>query len=384
MPAVCPAQVRVGRCAGPSPRREAADGEPDPDRPARTRVLLAALLAVALLAGGAGWWVVRDDGSAADVAAGLGSTGRRGLLPRRRAGDPRRRARQPHLVAGGGRDRPRGARTHLVLYRSVGAKGSPSRSPGPSPCRPASRRRAAGRSSRGARHDGDGRHVRALAHHAAGPGPLLHEPDPAGARHLPPARIRRRRQRLRGLGTPGPHPYLLGESAGRAMTDIVSAARELDDRVSGTWLAAGHSQGGQAALFTAQSVDGYARTSTCRASRRSLRPRSCAGPSRPRSGTTSTARPSSARCSHPPPRSRGAARPGLQRPRRRPAAPARGPVPRGAVRAGLLRGVRTGDLVRPGVGLTEVERVVADNDASALTPRCPSSSSRARPTRRCR
>lgn len=60
-----------------------------------------------------------------------------------------------------------------------------------------------------------------------------------------------------GLGTPGPHPYLMGESAGRAMTDIVSAARELDDGVSGTWLAAGHSQGGQAALFTAASVGEY-------------------------------------------------------------------------------------------------------------------------------
>lgn len=60
-----------------------------------------------------------------------------------------------------------------------------------------------------------------------------------------------------GLGTPGPHPYLMGTSAGRSMVDVVAAAREIDPGVSGRWLAAGHSQGGQAALFTASVADGY-------------------------------------------------------------------------------------------------------------------------------
>ena len=54
-----------------------------------------------------------------------------------------------------------------------------------------------------------------------------------------------------GLGTPGPHPYLVGPSEARGVIDIVGAARALDRRVGRTWVAAGHSQGGQAALFAA-------------------------------------------------------------------------------------------------------------------------------------
>ncbi len=54
-----------------------------------------------------------------------------------------------------------------------------------------------------------------------------------------------------GLGTPGPHPYLVGDSEARAVIDSVRAARQLPgignaDRYA-VW---GHSQGGQAALFT--------------------------------------------------------------------------------------------------------------------------------------
>lgn len=60
-----------------------------------------------------------------------------------------------------------------------------------------------------------------------------------------------------GLGTPGPHPYLMGQSAGAAMTDIVLAARELVPDLSNRYVAMGHSQGGQAALFTSRFTDGY-------------------------------------------------------------------------------------------------------------------------------
>lgn len=62
-----------------------------------------------------------------------------------------------------------------------------------------------------------------------------------------------------GLGTPGPHPYLVGESQGRAVLDSVRAAHELelgfelDDRYS-IW---GHSQGGHAALFAGQLAADY-------------------------------------------------------------------------------------------------------------------------------
>jgi pimeloyl-ACP methyl ester carboxylesterase len=54
-----------------------------------------------------------------------------------------------------------------------------------------------------------------------------------------------------GLGTPGPHPYLIGESEGRSVLDIVQAARQLDPRIGRRFLIAGHSQGGHAALFAA-------------------------------------------------------------------------------------------------------------------------------------
>ena len=54
-----------------------------------------------------------------------------------------------------------------------------------------------------------------------------------------------------GLGTVGPHPWLLGPSEGRGMIDIVRAAKKLDSKVSTKWISTGHSQGGHAALFAA-------------------------------------------------------------------------------------------------------------------------------------
>jgi pimeloyl-ACP methyl ester carboxylesterase len=56
---------------------------------------------------------------------------------------------------------------------------------------------------------------------------------------------------FQGLGTPGPHPYLVGESEGRGVLDIVSAARQLVPSIGKKFLIAGHSQGGQSALFAA-------------------------------------------------------------------------------------------------------------------------------------
>ncbi len=54
-----------------------------------------------------------------------------------------------------------------------------------------------------------------------------------------------------GLGTPGPHPYLVGHSEGRGVLDIVRAARKLDPSIGKRFAIAGHSQGGQSALFAA-------------------------------------------------------------------------------------------------------------------------------------
>ena len=63
-----------------------------------------------------------------------------------------------------------------------------------------------------------------------------------------------------GLGTPGDHPYLIGDSEGRGVVDIVQAARSLDSRLSKNYVIAGHSQGGQAALFAAQGASKWARS----------------------------------------------------------------------------------------------------------------------------
>jgi len=54
-----------------------------------------------------------------------------------------------------------------------------------------------------------------------------------------------------GLGTPGEHPYLIGEVEARGAIDMVRAAHQVDSNLSRDWLAMGHSQGGQAAIYTA-------------------------------------------------------------------------------------------------------------------------------------
>jgi pimeloyl-ACP methyl ester carboxylesterase len=62
-----------------------------------------------------------------------------------------------------------------------------------------------------------------------------------------------------GLGTPGPHPYLVGASAAHSVLDGVRAARNLEDTHAGKDLIVfGHSQGGHAALFTGEIAKDYA------------------------------------------------------------------------------------------------------------------------------
>ena len=60
-----------------------------------------------------------------------------------------------------------------------------------------------------------------------------------------------------GLGTPGEHPYLIGRSEGSSVLDAARAARKLDKRIGKRVVIAGHSQGGQAALWAASMAPSY-------------------------------------------------------------------------------------------------------------------------------
>jgi acetyl esterase/lipase len=61
-----------------------------------------------------------------------------------------------------------------------------------------------------------------------------------------------------GLGTPGPHPYLVGVSEARAVIDSVRAARTFPGVSGNRYAVWGHSQGGQATLFTGMISESYA------------------------------------------------------------------------------------------------------------------------------
>lgn len=62
-----------------------------------------------------------------------------------------------------------------------------------------------------------------------------------------------------GLGTPGPHPYLVGASEGRAVLDAVRAVRNMDGaEASNKTVLWGHSQGGQAVLYGGLLAKAYA------------------------------------------------------------------------------------------------------------------------------
>ncbi len=60
-----------------------------------------------------------------------------------------------------------------------------------------------------------------------------------------------------GLGTPGPHPYLDGQSEGRAVLDAAKAAQQLSGS-SNRVVAWGHSQGGQAVVWAGEIAKAYA------------------------------------------------------------------------------------------------------------------------------
>jgi hypothetical protein len=62
-----------------------------------------------------------------------------------------------------------------------------------------------------------------------------------------------------GLGTAGVHPYMIGESEGRAVLDMVRAAVAMPEPgAAARFVVWGHSQGGHAALYTGELAHRYA------------------------------------------------------------------------------------------------------------------------------
>ncbi|HEY6800805.1 MAG TPA: lipase family protein, partial [Agromyces sp.] len=61
-----------------------------------------------------------------------------------------------------------------------------------------------------------------------------------------------------GMGAPGPDSFLVGETEGRNVLDAARVASELEVGASDRVARWGHSQGGHAALFAAESADSYA------------------------------------------------------------------------------------------------------------------------------
>ncbi len=148
---------------------------------------------------------------------------------------------------------PAGAQAYRVLYRSTGMHGEPIAvsgvivvPPGPAP-------------------EG-GRPIVAWAHPTTGVVPhcapslaIFVFQQMAGLRQLIEQGAIVAATDYPGLGTPGPHPYLVGDSEARAVIDSVRAARDLPGADGGSRYAVwGHSQGGQASLYTGLVARSYA------------------------------------------------------------------------------------------------------------------------------
>jgi acetyl esterase/lipase len=148
---------------------------------------------------------------------------------------------------------PAGAQAYRVLYRSVGMHGEPIAvsgviivPPGPAPA--------------------GGRPIVAWAHPTTGVVPhcapslaIFVFQQMAGLRQLVEQGAVVAATDYPGLGTAGPHPYLVGDSEARAVIDSVRAARSLPGVGDGNSFAVwGHSQGGQASLYTGLIAKSYA------------------------------------------------------------------------------------------------------------------------------
>jgi acetyl esterase/lipase len=148
---------------------------------------------------------------------------------------------------------PGGALAYRVLYRSIGMHGEPIAVSGsiivpPGPVPPG------------------GRRIVAWAHPTTGVVPhcapslaIFVYQQMAGLRQMIEQGLVVAATDYPGLGTKGPHPYLVGVSEARAVIDSVRVAHDMPGVGNGNSFAVwGHSQGGQAALFTGLIARSYA------------------------------------------------------------------------------------------------------------------------------
>lgn len=148
---------------------------------------------------------------------------------------------------------PAGAQAYRVLYRSVGLHGEPIAVSG-TVIHPLGQPPAAGRN------------VIAWAHPTTGVAracapsrwPLMFDDIPGLTEMIARGYVVAATD-YPGLGTVGPHPYLIGVSEGRAVLDMVRAAMAMPEPgASERFVVWGHSQGGHAALYTGELAGQYA------------------------------------------------------------------------------------------------------------------------------
>jgi len=148
---------------------------------------------------------------------------------------------------------PAGSQAYRVLYRSTGLHGEPIAvsgviviPPGPVP--------AGGRSIVAWAHPTTG-----VVPHCAPSLALFVFQQMAGLRQLVEQGVVVAATDYPGLGTAGPHPYLIGDSEARAVIDSVRVARTMPGAGGGSRFAVwGHSQGGQASLYAGLIAASYA------------------------------------------------------------------------------------------------------------------------------
>lgn len=218
-------------------------GTPRPrgDRPRRLLPAVASVLVAALLLAGTVWVHAGDPRVVPDAFY---------TPPASVPDEPGRLIRSRPLTTGV----PEGLRAWVILYTTTDGDGAPAIASGTVLAPPG--------------EGGEAHPVIAVGHGTTGIVPrcapsLSRTPFADGAGAALEREVRAGRVAVMsdyvGLGTAGPHAYLVGPDAAHAVLDAVRAARELTDVAVGDRVVAwGHSQGGHAVLWTGLLAAGYA------------------------------------------------------------------------------------------------------------------------------